>query len=110
MSLNLDNLEIRDNPAQHRYEARLDGHLAVVTYRREERRIIFIHTVVSPAIEGHGVAGKLVRAALDDAREQGVAVIPLCPYMVIFIRRHPEYSELVPVEERALLDGDGAEA
>lgn len=110
MSINVDNLEIRDNPAQHRYEARLDGHLAVVTYRREEGRITFIHTVVSPALEGHGVAGKLVRHALDDARGQGLAVIPLCPYVVSFIRRHPEYIELVPVEERVLLDSDDKEA
>lgn len=66
MSINLDNLEIRNNPAQHRYEAHLDGHLAVVTYRREEGQITFIHTVVSPALEGHGVGGKLVRAALDE--------------------------------------------
>lgn len=56
------------------------------------------------------MAGKLTRAALDDARRLGVAVIPPCPYMVIFIRRHPEYSDLVPVEERALLDGDDDEA
>ncbi len=107
MSVNLDALEIRDNPAQHRYEAHLDGHLAVVTYRREEGQITFIHTVVSPALEGHGVASKLVRAALDDARRLGLAVIPLCPYMVIFIRRHPEYIDLVPIEERALLAGEG---
>ncbi len=106
MSVDLDSLEIRDNAAQHRYEAHLDGHLAVVTYRRAEGRITFIHTVVSPALEGHGVAAKLVRHALDDARHRGLAVIPLCPYVVIFIRRHPEYTELVPVEERALLDGD----
>ena len=105
MAIDLENLDIRDNPAQGRYEARLDGHLAIITYRREEGRITFIHTVVSPALEGHGVASKLVRAALDDARQQGSAVIPLCPYMVIFIRRHPEYIDLVPVEERALLDG-----
>jgi predicted GNAT family acetyltransferase len=106
MSSNLDAMEIRDNPAQHRYEAHLDGHLAVITYRREEGQITFIHTVVSPALEGRGVASKLVRTALDDARRQGLAVIPLCPYMVIFIRRHPEYIDLVPIEERALLDGE----
>ena len=104
--MNLDDLEIRDNTAQHCYEGRLDGHLAVVTYRREEGRITFVHTVVSPALEGHGVAGKLVRAALDDARQQGLAVIPLCPYVVTFIKRHPDYTDLVPTEERALLDGD----
>jgi len=106
MSINPENLDIRDNPAQHRYEARLDGHLAIVTYRREEGQSTFIHTVVSPTLEGHGVASRLVRAALDDARQQNLAVIPRCPYMVVFIRRHPEYIDLVPVEERALLDGD----
>jgi len=46
------------------------------------------------------------QSPLDDARQQGLAVIPLCPYVVVFIRRHPEYIELVPVEERALLDGE----
>lgn len=101
MDSNLDAVSVRDNPAAGRYEARVDGQLAVLTYRRSGERITFIHTGVPADLEGRGLAGTLARTALEDARAAGLAVIPRCPFVASYIRRHPEYADLIPAAERA---------
>jgi uncharacterized protein len=89
--------EVVDAPDASRYELRLEGDLiGVAVYRRRPDRIVFIHTEVAEAYEGHGYASVLATTALDDARRQGVAVVPLCPYIAAYIARHPEYQDLVP--------------
>jgi uncharacterized protein len=54
---------------------------------------------VPPALEGQGLAAKLVRAALDFAREQNLRVVPVCPYVSSFIRKHGEYPDLVSADQ-----------
>jgi predicted GNAT family acetyltransferase len=66
-------------------------------------RIVFIHTVVPEALEGHGIAGKMAHFALEDARARHLAVILLCPFVAGYIRRHLEYADLVPPDDRARL-------
>ena len=100
---NPDEIEVADNEAGQRYEALVDGQLAVITYRRQGDRIVFIHTEVPEALEGRGIAGAMARVALDEARAQGLEVIPRCPFVAAYIRRHPEYLDLVPPDERARL-------
>lgn len=89
-------VQVTNNTDAHRYEATVDGHLAVAEYRRDGATITFTHTGVPEAIEGRGVASALARTALDAARAEGLAVIPLCPFFATYIRRHPEYASLVP--------------
>lgn len=98
---NLDKLEIRNNKEAHQYEAEVDGDLAFISYEETANGIILIHTEVPEALEGHGIAAKLAQTALDDARVRGLAVIPLCPYVASYIRRHPDYADLVPAEYQA---------
>jgi uncharacterized protein len=89
-------VEVIDNSRRHRYEAkRGDDVLAFVTYKREPERITFLHAETDRAEQGQGVASQLATEALDDARAQGLAVVPLCPFVVDFIERHPEYQDLV---------------
>ena len=97
MPFDLDAVTIRHNEAATRYEAHLpDDALARADYIRLTRKIIFTHTEVPEAYEGQGVAEKLVRAALDDVRAQGdVKVVALCPFVKLFLARHPEYQDLV---------------
>jgi uncharacterized protein len=84
-----------NNEPAHRFEARVDGHLAQLTYRRGEGRITYPHTEVPDALEGRGVGSALARTALDYARAAGLKVVPLCPFVRAYIDRHPEYADLV---------------
>src|SRR5258708_30570389 len=96
MDVDLDQVTVQNNEAEERYEATVNGYHAKIDYEREGHTIIFIHTEVPDALEGHGIAAKLARTAFEEARAQQLAVIPFCPYVASYIRRHPEYKELVP--------------
>ena len=86
---------VRDNRAEQEFELEVDGHRAIAAYQREGGRIVFTHTHVPKAIEGRGVASKLIRAALDAARDEGLTVVAQCPFVAAFIERHPEYRDLL---------------
>lgn len=83
------------NVVAHRYEAVVDGYLSVCAYELAERRMVFTHTIVPPELRGRGIAEKLVRAALAEARATGRRVVPQCSYVAKFIERHAEYQDLV---------------
>jgi predicted GNAT family acetyltransferase len=97
-------ITVVNNPDEERYEARVDGALAFLAYSRHGDRIVLIHTEVPPEIEGRGVAAALARYALDEARAQGWTVIPSCPYVASYIRRHPDYLPLVAESWRERLE------
>lgn len=99
MELNLDNVDVTHNEQAHRFEAATDGLHALLTYRRFPDRIVFQHTEVAPPLEGKGLAAKLARAALDFARAHHLRVVPLCPYISSFLRKHREYQDLLSAED-----------
>lgn len=86
-----------ENPAERRYELRLDGAVAgFVSYRDEgEGRRVLVHTEVDPVHEGRGFGGRLVSGALDAARAAGLSIVPSCPFVRSYLERHPEYGDLV---------------
>jgi uncharacterized protein len=96
---NLDNVAIIHNEEARRFELPVDGQRALLTYRRFPDRIVFDHTEVPKPLEGQGLAAKLSRVALDFARANHLRVIPLCPYVSAFIRKHAEYQDLVSSED-----------
>ncbi|OWK30791.1 GNAT family N-acetyltransferase [Sphingomonas mucosissima] len=87
--------KVRENRAEQEFELDVDGHRAIAAYQREGERIVFTHTVVPREIEGRGVGSKLIRAALDSARDQGLRVVAQCQFVAAFIRKHPEYRDLL---------------
>jgi predicted GNAT family acetyltransferase len=88
--------ELVSDRAESRYEWRIDGHLAAYAEYIDDGTVTtFTHTVTLPAMRGQGIAGELVRRALDDAREAGRRVVAQCWYVAQFIREHPEYADLV---------------
>jgi predicted GNAT family acetyltransferase len=90
-------LRIVDNPDEGRYEAFVGDRLAgLVAYRLRTGQVVFLHTEVLPAFEGRGIGSRLAAGVLDDARARGLAVVPRCPFIAAYIRRHPEYAYLVP--------------
>lgn len=94
--------EIKDNPDANRFEIRVDGELAgFAEYRLKTGQISFTHTEVDDRFSGQGLASKLVRAALDEARSRELRVLPFCPYVRGWIAKHSDYLDLVPAERRA---------
>jgi len=86
-------VRVVDNPDELRYEAWVGEQLAgYIRYTIEDGVVTMVHTDVEPAFEGEGVGSELVKGALDDARERGLTVRPLCPFVADWIRRHPEYA------------------
>ncbi|WP_202925712.1 GNAT family N-acetyltransferase [Goekera deserti] len=84
-----------DAAEQHRYEARVDGELAAIAeYIATPGLVVMTHTEVLSGHEGQGVASELVRQALEDVRRQGAKVLPLCPFVSGWMRRHDGYDDL----------------
>jgi len=99
VDLNLDSITVTNNEEAQRFEAQVDGLRALLTYRRFPDRIVFNHIEVPPPVESKGLAAKLARTALDFARANHFRVVPLCPYVAAFIRRHAEYQDLVSADD-----------
>ena len=91
-------IDIQQNKVENRFEGILNGEVAFVSYEISDGSINLYHTEVPPAFEGEGVGQALVRTALEFAREQGLSVIPSCPFVAAYIRRHREYQGLVREE------------
>lgn len=88
-------ITVTHNVSAHRFEAEVEGFLAVAEYERRANVMLLTHTFVPPELRGRGLAEKLVRAALDQARTDQVRVVPSCSYVAGFIQRHPEYQSLL---------------
>jgi predicted GNAT family acetyltransferase len=89
-------IEVVDNPGQSQFEVRVDGALVgKAVYEVSGDRVIFLHTEVDPERQGQGIAQELARQALDSVRASDRRVVPQCPFIASFIRRHPEYADLV---------------
>jgi predicted GNAT family acetyltransferase len=98
---------VTDNPAASRYEMRVGDKLAgFVDYRlhSSDKVISFMHTQVEEAFAGAHLGTQLARATLDDARARGLAVLPYCPFTAGWIRKHPDYADLVPEGQRSSFD------
>lgn len=80
---------------RQRYEIVRDGvTLGHAAYQEADRLVVFTHTEVDPSLEGQGIGGLLVRAALDDVRSRGLTVLPICPFVQAWMSRHPAYADL----------------
>lgn len=85
-----------------RYLIRLDQtQVGLADYEQTGDSLAFVHTEISPAYGGRGLAGTLIKYALDDARRQGLTVLPYCSFVRGYIAKHPEYLGLVEPSKRA---------
>ena len=91
-------LSFRTDDGPQRYEALSGDAIAGKMYwvdasEAEQPERIFFHTEVDDAFEGQGVASQLVRFALDDAIERGFRIVPVCPYVKAWLKRHDDYAQ-----------------
>ena len=86
---------IEHDAAASAFVARVEGGLAECAYRLQGGVMNLVHTEVPPASEGRGIAAALVKTALDWARAEGLRVRPLCSYVAVYMRRHPQTQDLL---------------
>ncbi|HEY5962575.1 MAG TPA: GNAT family N-acetyltransferase [Xanthobacteraceae bacterium] len=87
--------EIRNNKNLHRFETDAGCDVAVAYYNLTPGTMTFTHTEVPYALQGQGIASRLVRGALEAARAEGLKVVPRCSFVSAYIARHPEFGDLV---------------
>lgn len=85
---------VRQNAAKSRFELEVDGSLALAEYDLLDGVMTFTHTETPPALQGRGVASRLIHGALLSAREQGLRVRATCSFVVAYLKRHPEFADL----------------
>lgn len=87
--------EPHNNPDRRRYELHVADQVAYIEYMLHGGTLTLTHTEVPEALEGQGIGSRLARFALEDARANGYSIMPLCPFVSAYIRRHPEYQPLI---------------
>lgn len=87
--------DVVNNTELHQFEISVEDRLARLTYRVRDHTIELIHTEVPPELEGKGLGSELARAALEYAGHEQLRVIPICPFVRTFIKRHPAYARLI---------------
>lgn len=92
------NPHIVDNPKESRFETTIEGHTAKVDYKLEGKNISFEHTTVPEALQGRGLAGKLVQKCLESARERDLKVTPVCEVVLGYMKKRPETHDLLSEE------------
>lgn len=95
--------EIRDNPDRHQYELPVDGELAVVTYNLSPPNLMITETLVPQRLEGRGIASRLARHVVDDARARELLILPVCPFFAAWFQKHPDQADVVHPTYRGIL-------
>lgn len=90
-----DATDVRNNQAESRYELTTGKGIAFAEYRRHDDVVVFTHTVVPKALEGQGIASRLIAGALADVRAQGLRLVSRCPFVSAYLQRHPEDRDLL---------------
>jgi len=98
MQIDLKKLEVTHNPNMNDFETWIEGYPSKLDYILDGKNFVITHVGVHPVLRGQGVAGRLVEASLEYAKEKELRVIPMCSYAAAFMRRHPEYAELMKQE------------
>jgi len=89
-------LRVVDEPERNRYEGRLGEEVAgFVDYHLQPGLMTLLHTEVDRSHEGRGIGSRLIQGVLDDVRARGLRVLPVCPFVLAFLERHPEHEPLV---------------
>ncbi|GLR18068.1 GNAT family N-acetyltransferase [Portibacter lacus] len=83
-------LTISDNRSLNRFEYKQGEHLAIIDYTLKNDKIYLMHTEVPEALGGQGIGSGLVKAVLQNIKDRGLKLVPLCPFVVSYLKRHPE--------------------
>jgi predicted GNAT family acetyltransferase len=98
MQVDVQKLQVAHNLSKNRFETWVDEYPSRLDYIQDGKNFVITHVGVHPELRGQGVAGRLVETSLEYARENALRVIPMCSYAAAYMRRHPEYAELMNQE------------
>jgi predicted GNAT family acetyltransferase len=91
-----DQVPVENNASAHRFEIRFPEGIAFLKYHYDSAGGLHLdHTEVPPARQHHGAAALLAKAALDFARDRDLSVVPVCPYVIAYLKEHPEFHSLL---------------
>ena len=89
-------MDIRNNTHHRRFEAETDGKLSIVEYRRvDDETLALTHTEVDPSLEGRGIGSTLVEGVLEYMEQNNLKIVPLCPFVSAYLKRHPDWNRVV---------------
>ncbi len=95
MKAEFENLKLVKNEDKMRFEMQYNNHLGFIDYEVRDNGIALTHTELEPEIQGTGAGMALVEKTLTYLKEHGQKVLPYCSYVFAFIKRHPEWKEIV---------------
>ena len=95
MKEEFSNIALKKNETKKRFEIEIDGHYAFINYGEFGSQIALVHTEVPEALGSRGVAAALVEKTLIYLEEQGKSLLPFCPYVFAYIKKHPEWKRIV---------------
>jgi uncharacterized protein len=87
--------KITDNLASKQYELQVDDLLVRIEYIKAQNRIFLTHTEVPVELEGKGFGSSIVKGVLELIEQKGLTLIPMCPFVALYIKRHPEWKKLI---------------
>ena len=95
MGIDTNKIKVIHNTSSSRFEAGIGKELAVLEYHLTGKVMAITHTEVPASLEGQGIASQLAQSAFEYAREKSYRVIPACEFIVVYLKKHPEYTDLV---------------
>ncbi len=90
--------QVVDRKNEGRFELGVDGHIGVLVYEVKNKLLVLMHTGVPDELAGRGVAGRLVRAAIDRAISDGLIIVPVCPFARRWLESHPDETAGVAID------------
>lgn len=95
MKPEFDAVPLFKNESQKRFQIEIDGHFAFINYGETDTQITLVHTEAEPELAGTGAAAAVVEKALNYILESGKKLLPFCPYVFAYIKKHPEWKAIV---------------
>jgi len=99
--MNYKEQKLKVNEALHRLELEIEGSIAFIEYKLTGDTLFLIHTEVPAALEGKGAGSAIVQKALQYAKDNNYKIVPICPFVQSYLKRHKEWNDMVvPDAER----------